>query len=114
MDHPVDEGRLSLLVTRLPPNFRRHVVILPAGDDLPYEPERWHDALVVVEQGEIEIEAPTGRTYRFSSGAVLCLDGLDARRFRNTGGQTAILVAVSRRRTNETRGAKTRRLGPST
>lgn len=102
MDHPTDEGPVSLLGTRLPPNFRRNVVILPDGDELPYEPERWHDALVVVEQGDIEIEALTGRTYRFSRGAVLCLDGLDARRLRNIGGQTAVLVTVARRRTNDT------------
>lgn len=94
----MDEGsRLSLLDLRLPRMFEVRVVdIAPSAVRL-YNAAEWRDALVVVEEGEIELESLHGSHRRFGRGAVLCLTGLPLRAIHNRGPQRALLVAVTRR-----------------
>jgi hypothetical protein len=72
-------------------------VRLPPGGELAYEPADWTDALVVVEEGEIEIECRDGGFRRFACGAVLSLTGLPLRTLHNRGSDPVLLSAVSRR-----------------
>ena len=96
MNDPKGE-QLSLLRARLPRGLRRRVVILLEGDAVAYRANDWHDALVVLEEGEVRIECLAGRRITFRQGGVFCLNGLEARLLRNVGTGPAVLVAVSRR-----------------
>lgn len=89
---------LSLLRVRVPRGVRRRVVILLEGDAVTYRSDEWHEALIVLEEGEIEIECLTGHRITFKQGGVFCLNRLKARLLRNIGPGAAVLVAVSRRK----------------
>jgi quercetin dioxygenase-like cupin family protein len=90
--------RLSFLGRRLPPAFELRVVSVAPGGERPYDEEEWRDALVVVERGEIELEASAGGRVQFGPGSVLWLFGLPLRALHNRGAEPALVVAVSRRR----------------
>jgi quercetin dioxygenase-like cupin family protein len=95
---PADaDGRLSFLDRALSHSFELRVVALAPGQSRPYHPADWRDSIVVVEGGEIELEALCGLRLRFSPGAVIYLVGLPLRGFRCSGSKPALLVAVSRR-----------------
>jgi hypothetical protein len=89
--------RLSIAGRRLPAGFERRVITVEPGGERPYDPAEWWDALVVVEQGEIELECRAGHLARFKHGDTLWLTGLPLRTLRNHGSVPAVLVAVSRR-----------------
>jgi quercetin dioxygenase-like cupin family protein len=91
-------GRPSFLGSRPSSPFERWTVTLEPGDALPYVEADWHDAVVVVEAGEIELECMGGGRQRFVAGDVLCLSGLPLRTLRNPWPEPAVLVAVARRR----------------
>jgi hypothetical protein len=77
-------------------HFRRRVLALAPGEELDIDADRWRDALVVVESGEVELECAAGERSRFAAGAVLCL--LPPVCFlRNTNSEPARLIAISRR-----------------
>lgn len=81
----------------LPPQLVRRVVTLAPGERCAYVAEDWADALVVVEDGSIELEAESGDRRSLARGAVLWLVGLPLRALHNVGRHPAVLVAVSRR-----------------
>ena len=89
--------RLTFLDGPLPPRFRLRGVTLEPGGSRPYRPEEWDDALVVVEQGEIELECRAGGRRRFPAGAIMWLQGMDLHALHNPGAETTVLSAVSRR-----------------
>lgn len=89
-------GRVSLLERPPPPPFRLRIVTVPPFTELAYDAGEWRDALVVVEQGELELETVHGVTCRFGVGDVLWLAGLSLRALRNCGTETVVLAAVSR------------------
>jgi hypothetical protein len=76
--------------------FDVRVVEVPPGGERPYDRSEWHDALVVVDRGEVELDCRDGSRPRFAGGAVLWLCGLPVRALRNPGPAPAVLVAVSR------------------
>jgi quercetin dioxygenase-like cupin family protein len=76
--------------------FGIRVVELAPNCVLLYEAASWHDALVFVTDGEIEVECARGERERFSRGAILCLAPLSVRWLRNTGHVPARLVAIWR------------------
>jgi hypothetical protein len=80
----------------LPPEFSSRTIMIPPGEALAYRPAEWHDALVVVERGRIDLETACGR-HRFPSGAMLCLSGISLRAVRNPGPAVAVLVAITRK-----------------
>jgi len=91
-DEELDLDRLA----RDSVHFRRRVVEVAPGEELDIDADRWRDALVVVESGEVELECAAGGSSRFAAGAVLCL--LPPVRFlRNTNSEPARLIAISRR-----------------
>lgn len=89
--------RLSLLERRLDPAFEKRVIVVAPESLRDYDEAEWRDALVVVERGEIELESAAKHRRTFEAGDVLCLAELPLRALHNRGGETAVLVAVSRR-----------------
>jgi len=77
-------------------HFRRRVVDVAPGEELDLDTDRWRDALVVLESGEVELECVAGGRSRFAAGAVLCF--LPPVCFlRNTNSEPARLITISRR-----------------
>lgn len=87
---------LSLLDRRLSARFDLRVVIVPPGGSRRYRPAEWEDSLVVVEWGEIDLDALDGSRTRFVAGDSLWFCGLGLRRLTNRGDDPAVLAAVSR------------------
>lgn len=81
--------------------FRRRSIRLEPGESRRSGDAEWRDALVVVEQGDVELECAAGGRRRFAGGAVLWLEGIDLRVLHNVGDGPVVLLAVSRRRTDE-------------
>jgi hypothetical protein len=75
-------------------NFR--VVAVAPGVDHPYDEAEWHDALVLVRSGEIELHSVSGAACSFGCGDLLYLQGVPLRLLHNPGSEPAVLVAVSR------------------
>lgn len=94
---PVDPARRRFLGRLVPPSFELRVVTIPAGCARAYEAGEWHDAIVVVDGGEVELEALDGERQWFGCGALVWLDGVLLRCIRSGPGEDAVLVAVSRR-----------------
>jgi hypothetical protein len=91
----VDE---ALPVPLLPgARFRRREVTVAVGSSLDFVDADWRGALVLVEQGEIDLYCSRGGRRRFSTGAVLFFDGLGLVALRNPGLVDAVLVALMRR-----------------
>jgi quercetin dioxygenase-like cupin family protein len=88
--------RLSFLGRDLPPSFVLRVVTLAPHSEQPYREEDWSDAIVIVEQGELELECRAGGRKRFQRGAILWLVGLPLRILRNRGDEPTVIAAVSR------------------
>src|ERR1044071_4876848 len=89
--------RLSIAGRALPAAFVRREIVVAPGNERPYDPEEWVDSLVVVRDGEIELECRAGHLATFRRGDILWLTGLPLRVLRNRGTEPAVLVAVSRR-----------------
>ena len=88
---------MSLLGRPLPPAFVRREVILAPGAERAYVAAEWRDALVIVEQGELELVALGGTRRRLGCGAILWLWGLPLRVLRNPGSVNTRIVGISRR-----------------
>jgi hypothetical protein len=88
--------RLSFLDAPPPPGFVLEIVPIAARSVRPYAAGEWHDALVVVERGGIELETLNGERRRFGCGAVLSLARLPLRALHNPGRRPAVLVRVTR------------------
>ena len=80
-----------------PRAFTRRELVLAPGDRRAYDPAEWHDALVVVKRGELDIECQAGGRMRFVPGDMLWFSGLPLRALTNDGLEPVVLVAVSRR-----------------
>jgi hypothetical protein len=78
-------------------HFRRTVVELAPDEELRIESRLWRDAIVFLENGEIEVECAAGDSRPFAAVAVLCFPS-PVRLLRNRGNVSARLIAISRRR----------------
>jgi hypothetical protein len=72
-------------------------ITLDPGGERPFDEEEWRDALVLVEQGAVELASATGASWRFATGDMLWLSGLWLRALNNPGAEPARLVAISPR-----------------
>ena len=87
---------------RVPPvSFVRRTVVLEPGTSLPSDDAEWADALVLLVQGDVDLECAAGGRRRFHPGAILWLTGIGLRVLHNVGVDVAVLLAVSRRRGNQ-------------
>jgi hypothetical protein len=98
MDAEPAGERLSFLGRQVGPACVVREVVVAPGTARRYDEAEWVDALVVVERGEVELEALCGDRRRFGSGSVLWLVGLPLLALRNHGPDPVLIVAVSRRR----------------
>lgn len=80
-----------------PGRFAVRAIAVPPGGVRRYDPGEWRGALVLLERGELELEALDGTRRRLAAGAVLWLGGLPLRVLRASGREAAVLVAVTRR-----------------
>jgi len=87
-DQPIDDAS---------PAFVKCTVMLGPGRSIAYNEAAWHDAIVFVTEGQVELEWRCGRVQRFSRGDILCLAHLPLRTVRSNGPLGARLVAISRR-----------------
>ena len=83
--------------------FARRVFRVAPGDELGLEPDRLPDAMLVVEQGELELECRSGTRRRFGRGSMIPIARLPIAHLRSVGFGPLVLVAVSRaqRRAND-------------
>jgi hypothetical protein len=93
-----DADRISFLGAQCPENFRLSVVVLQPRDAIEWPPADWPAALIVVEQGQLEVELRSGARAWFREGAILAFAGLPLRRLRNPSGVPLVLSALSRQR----------------
>jgi hypothetical protein len=79
-----------------PEGFARQVYRAAPGRELDLEPARLPDAIVVVEQGELELECQAGGRRRFGRGSMIPIARLPVAHLRSVGSRPLVLVAVAR------------------
>ena len=79
------------------PGFRRATVRIEPGDCRTYRSSDWVDCLVVIESGEVELEATSGVRHTCRGGDVLWLVGLPLRSLANRGDTPVVITTVRRR-----------------
>ncbi|HUG47507.1 MAG TPA: hypothetical protein VMP67_03740 [Candidatus Limnocylindria bacterium] len=96
MGDPGESGGLLELLQRprLPAGFERWRVELGAGRQHPTDAAEWAGAMVLIEQGELEVECLAGGSRTFGEGDLLVLGWLPLRRLRNVGPRDVRLLAV--------------------
>jgi hypothetical protein len=92
-----EEPRLSFVGRTLPAHFRHEQRRLVPGCELTFDPADWRGALVVVEEGVLEVECLDASSERFRAGAVLFLDRLPVRLLRNPSAVGVLLSVVTQR-----------------
>jgi hypothetical protein len=92
----------ALFRSPLPEGFCRRVFRVAPGRELGLEPGRLADTIVLVEQGELELECRAGTCRRFGCGAMIPIARLPVSHLRSVGRRPLVLVAVSRARLNAT------------
>ena len=85
----LDVGTSSMLA--------RAVVTLEPGRVLAYDEAAWHDAIVFITAGEIELVCVAGASHVCGRGDILWLEGLPLHAIRNSGPTVARLLTISRR-----------------
>jgi hypothetical protein len=80
----------------LPEGFCRRVLRAAPGFELDLEPGRLSDTLVVVAQGELELECRAGTRRRFGHGSMIPIALLPVSRLCSVGPDPLVLVVVSR------------------
>jgi hypothetical protein len=80
----------------LPAGFSRRVLRVAPGFELGLEADDLSDAIVVVEQGELELECQAGTCRRFGCGSMIPIARLSITHVRSVGRGPLVLVAVSR------------------
>jgi hypothetical protein len=92
-----DEGAGDALFgDSLPEGFTRRVFRVAPGHELGVEPARLSEALVVVEQGEVELVCRAGTCRRFGSSSMIPIELLPVSHLRSVGPGPLVLIAVSR------------------
>jgi hypothetical protein len=80
----------------LPAGFSRQVLRVAPGLELDFEASGAPDAIVVVEEGEAELECRSGTRRRFGRGSMIPIARLPIAHLRSVGRGPLVLVAVSR------------------
>ncbi|WP_433470198.1 hypothetical protein [Saccharomonospora azurea] len=71
----------------------RGLLVLDTGETRRYDPPAWVGVLVVVADGELELETVHGHRRRFGHGSVLALSGLPLRLLRAVTPTTLIILS---------------------
>jgi hypothetical protein len=92
-----DDGAChALFRDPLPPGFSRRVLRLAPGLELDLDADGVPDAIVLVEEGEIELECRAGTRRRFGRGSMIPITRLPLAHARSVGPGPLVLVTVSR------------------
>ncbi len=95
--YPVTNEDRPLLPGADRPGFRRTTVRIDPGDCRPYRSSDWVDCLVVIEAGEVDLEATSGVRHTCHAGDVLWFTGLSLRCLVNRGDAPVVITTVRRR-----------------
>jgi hypothetical protein len=101
MDEGRTCGRPAFLGRRVPDAFDIREIVLAGGAARAFDEAEWRNSIVVVETGEIDLECLGGSRRTFGCGDVLWLGGLSLRVLHNSGSGPAVLIAVSRKESDE-------------
>jgi hypothetical protein len=93
----IDGERVSFVGRMLPDRFVCRAVTIEPNTERLYDAAEWAGAVIVVEEGELELECRSGTRSQFASGSVLFFESLPLRTLRNPGDAPVLLTAVSRR-----------------
>jgi hypothetical protein len=96
MERDPGPAPFTFLGRSLPESFNLRVVTVAPGCERLYDEDEWRDAIVVVEEGAIDLEALSGACHRFERGDILWLVGWRLRALLNRGSVRVVLSAVSR------------------
>ena len=91
-----DSDRPAFLGRRVPDAFGVRRITIPPGAERPSADDEWHDAIVILERGAIDVVDPRGDRRRFAPGDMLCLEWVECERIVNVGQIDAELVAIDR------------------
>jgi quercetin dioxygenase-like cupin family protein len=91
-----ESADLALFHDPPPEGFCRRVFRVAPGLELGMDSSDLHGAIVLVEQGELELECRTGARRRFGHGSMLAIARPPVARIRGVGTAMLVLVAVSR------------------
>jgi hypothetical protein len=80
----------------LPDGFALRVYRALPGGDLRFEPAPPSHAIVVVEQGELELECRAGTCRRFGRGSMLPIARLPMAHLRSVGSRPLVLAVIAR------------------
>jgi hypothetical protein len=80
----------------LPKGFYRRVLRVAPGSELSLEPDCLRDAIVTVEEGELELECGTGSRQRFGRDSMIAIARFPITHLRSVGADPLVLVTVSR------------------
>ncbi len=80
------------------PRFRSRTIRIEPGDARPFDESEWHDSLVIVRSGELDLEAAGGGRLTCVGGDILWLSGLPLLRLVNSGDEPVVITTVRRRR----------------
>lgn len=106
----VDESAgCALFRDPLPAGFSRRILRVAPGLALDFEACGASDAIVVVAEGEVELECRSGMRRRFARGSMIPVARPPILRMRSVGPGPLVLVAVSR---TSARGAMSFRAAP--
>jgi hypothetical protein len=85
----------------LPAGFSRRVLRVASGLELDLEAGAASDAIVVVEEGVVELECRSGTRRRFGHGSMIPIARVPIAHARSVGSGPLVVVAVSRAGTDE-------------
>jgi hypothetical protein len=80
----------------LPAGFSKRILRIAPGLELDFGARGVPNAIVLVEEGEAELECRSGTRRRFSRGSMIPLARLPIAHLRSVGPRPLVLVAVSR------------------
>ena len=76
------------------PWFERRTVTIGPGEELAANASSWHDEIVSIEAGSIDVVGADGSIVHLPTGAMLFLDGLVDVALRNAGTEPAVLATM--------------------
>lgn len=79
-----------------PAGFEMSRVVVQPASSVAYRESQWADAVVVVEQGRLQVECWSGAQACFEQGAVLFLTGLELRQVTNPSLEPLVLKTIRR------------------
>jgi hypothetical protein len=80
----------------LPSGYARREVRLAPGEVLGYVDADWHEALILVAEGRVEVTCRAGGHRSFETGDTIWFDGLGVATLANPGARPLVLVGVRR------------------